>query len=534
MNEKPKASARRLLPAGIIAALLLGGQAFGADAVISRGIFVGGVDVGGMTESEAKSAVKEEVKRLSGQSVTLQIGDTPVEATLSQLGLVWTNKDVTDEVTRLGTTGNIVQRYKAQKDLQHENMTYPLELSVDMETAKAFLHSCESYNTEPVDGSIYISDEGLPAVEGGTDGVSLLVDEAAGTVQQAVENWDGGELKIDMPVERVAPDISKDKLSMITDVLGKATTDYSASSWGRMVNVENGCSKISGTLLWPGDYFSVTDAVTPFTAENGYEQAPTYEENRVVDSYGGGICQVSTTLYNAVLKAELEVVSRSNHTMIVTYVDPSKDAAIAEGVMDMAFVNTSEYPIYIYGYCYNGTITFTIFGKETRPANRTIEFVSNVTSTTEPTGIVMYANPGQSIGYINQTQSPHTGYTAELWKNIYIDGNLYDSVQVNSSTYQAVATAYDVGVASSNPALTQAMYAAVGNRDLNQVQAIISGAYQAQSESQAASEAAAQQAAEQAASEAAAQQAAAEAAAQETWVDPNAQGDVYIVDPPEP
>ncbi len=500
--------------------LIMAGAAGAAGEVISSGIYVGSVDVGGMTVSEAEKAVKEEVKELSAKAVTLQIGDEPVEVSFGDLGLVWKNTGVTEEITRLGSTGNIVQRYKAQKDLQHENREFPLEFSVNIDTAKAFLHQCESYNTEPVDGSIYITDEGVPAVEGGTDGVSLKVDEAAGTVQQAVENWDGSApLSIDLPVERVSPDISKDKLSMVTDVLGTATTDYSASSWGRMVNVENGCSKINGTLLWPGDYFSVTDAVTPFTAENGYEQAPTYEENRVVDSYGGGICQVSTTLYNAVLKAELEVVARSNHTMIVTYVDPSKDAAIAEGVMDMAFVNTSEYPVYIWGYCYGGTITFTIFGKETRPANRSLEFVSNVTSVTEPTGIVMYANPGQNIGYISQTQSPHTGYTAELWKNIYIDGELYDTVQVNSSSYEAVATAYDIGVASPNASLSQAMYAAVGNRDLNQVQAIISGAYQAQSESEAAQ----QQSEQAAAQQAAAEQPPADQGAEET----------VIIDPPE-
>ena len=86
----------------------------------------------------------------------------------------------------------------------------------------------------------------------------------------------------------------------------------------------------------------MTDAVVPFNAENGYELAPSYEAGQVVDSYGGGICQVSTTLYNAVLKAELEVDARSNHTMLVGYVDPSKDAAIAEGVMDLYLRMTGQ------------------------------------------------------------------------------------------------------------------------------------------------------------------------------------------------
>ena len=216
--------------------------------------------------------------------------------------------------------------------------------------------------------------------------------------------------------------------------------------------------------------------MTPFTPENGYELAGSYEENQVVSSYGGGICQVSTTLYNAVLKAELEVTARSNHTMVVNYVDLSRDAAIAEGNMDMCFVNTKEDPVYIIGYCYGGCITFTIYGHETRPANRTLELVSVTTGTTEPSGSKLIADTEQAVGYVNQTQSPHTGYSAELWKYIYIDGELTDTVQINSSYYNAVGTIYDVGVATSNQALMSAMYTAISSGDINQVYNVVNNA----------------------------------------------------------
>ena len=446
------------------------------DTVISNGVYIEGIDVSGMTADEASDAVKRKVSELGAATVTLMMGDTPITATLNDLGLEWENKEIIDEVKNLGTTGNIVQRYKDQKDLEHQNKEYDITFTTNTEKARAFIEKCSVYNSEPVNGTIYTRDDGTPGVEGGTDGLTLRVDDSVKAVQNSIEEWTGGDITVELAVDRVSPDVTYEELSQVKDVLGTAVTDYSASSYARAVNVENGCYKISGTLLFPGDYFSVTEAVTPFTAENGYEPAPSYEENRVVDSYGGGICQVSTTLYNAVLKAELEVTARSNHTMIVNYVDPSKDAAIAEGVMDLAFCNNTDAPIYIVGYAYGGTISFTIYGHETRPANRSIEFVSNVTSTTEPSGVKLYPNTEQNVGYLNQTQSPHTGYTAELWKNIYEDGVLVDSVQVNSSTYQAVGTAYDVGVASSSAALTQAMYAAIATNDLSQVQAVISGA----------------------------------------------------------
>lgn len=446
------------------------------EVTISDGIFIDGIDVGGMTAREASKAVKNKVSQMGEATVTLMMGDTPITATLNSLGLEWENKEIIDEIENLGTTGNIVQRYKDQKDLEHQNKEYKIEFTVDEDKARSFVEGCSIYNSEPVNGTVYTQDDGTPGVEGGTDGLTLKVDESVQLVEDAFEAWEGGDITVDLAVDRVSPQITQEQLSKVKDVLGTATTNYSASSWERATNVENGCYKISGTLLMPGDYFSVTSAVTPFTAENGYQPAPSYEENRVVDSYGGGICQVSTTLYNAVLKAELEVTSRSNHTMIVTYVDPSKDAAIAEGVMDLAFVNNLNTPIYIVGSAYGGVLNFTIYGEETRPANRSIEFVSNVTSTTEPTGVKLTANTGQNVGYLKQTQSPHTGYTAELWKNIYEDGVLVNSVQVNSSTYQAVGTAYDVGVASDNTALTQAMYTAISTGDIGQVQAVINNA----------------------------------------------------------
>lgn len=458
--------------AGMFGVIAAGAQ----ETEISNGVYIAGIDVSGMTTKQASDAVNKKVKELGEATVTLMMGETPITATFNSLGLEWENKEILDEVKNLGTTGNIVRRYKDKKDLEQQKKEYAITFTVDQGKARSFVEQCSAYNTEPVNGTIYTQDDGTPGVEGGTDGLTLKVEESVKLVQAAFESWEGGDLSIDLAVDRVSPDVTQEELSLVKDVLGTATTDYSSSSWARATNVENGCYKISGTLLFPGDWFSVTEAVTPFSAENGYQPAPSYEENRVVESYGGGICQVSTTLYNAVLKAELEVTARSNHTMIVSYVDPSKDAAIAEGVMDMAFINNTDAPIYIVGYAYGGTISFTIYGHETRPANRSLSFESRVTSTTEPTGVKLVANTEQNVGYLYQVQSPHTGYTAELWKNIYEDGVLVDSVQVNSSTYQAVGTTYDVGVVTANNALYQAIYAAIATNDLGQVQAVIANA----------------------------------------------------------
>ncbi len=452
------------------------GSAAAADTV-SSGVSIEGQDVSGMTRDQVRAVIEELTAQHGSAGVTVTVGDQSTSCTMADLGLTCTSGDVIDQVMDLGATGNIVQRYKDQKDLEKDNVDLELTYSVDEEAVKAFASSLTQFDTEPENASIYTTDSLTPGVTGGTNGVTVNVEDTAAAIEAAAADWDGtSDLTVEAAADIVEPDVTYEEMAAVSDVLGTATTDYSASSAARAANVENGCSKITGTLLYPGESFSVTDALVPFTAENGYEQAPTYEENRVVDSYGGGICQVSTTLYNAVLKAELTVTERSNHSMVVSYVDLSKDAAIAEGVMDMRFYNSLEDPVYIIGYCWGGQITFTVYGHETRAANRTIEFESVTTNTVEPTSGLIYANTSQAVGYVNQTQSSHTGYSAELWKHIYIDGVLTESVQINSSYYQAVGTIYDVGVMTDNTALSTAMYTAIATNDISQVQAVIASA----------------------------------------------------------
>ena len=139
-------------------------------------------------------------------------------------------------------------------------------------------------------------------------------------------------------------------------------------------------------------------------------------KRQVVDSIGGGICQVSTTLYNAVLKAELQVEERHNHSMIVGYVKPSMDAAIAESAgKDFRFVNNTGYPIYIEGYTSNKNITFTIYGVETRDPGHVVTYESEVLETIQPNSETINQTSSQPIGFVD-VQSAHIGYKARLWK----------------------------------------------------------------------------------------------------------------------
>ena len=239
------------------------------------------------------------------------------------------------------------------------------------------------------------------------------------------------------------------------------------------------CSLIDGCTLYPGDEFSAYEAVSPFTEANGYYMAGSYMNGMVVDSLGGGICQVSTTLYNAVLQAELEVTQRYNHSMIVTYVDPSADAAIAESSgKDFKFINNLEYPIYIEGQTTpDKNITFTIYGVETRDSNRKVTYESVVLEKLVPDTEVIYTNESLPVGYCS-VQSAHIGYKAQLWKVVTVDDVEVSREQVNSSTYNKAPRSATVGVATADPAAYNTIMAAVATNSIDQVKAV-AGAYQA-------------------------------------------------------
>ena len=200
------------------------------------------------------------------------------------------------------------------------------------------------------------------------------------------------------------------------------------------------------------------------------------------------------------LRAELEVTERYNHSMIVSYVDPSADAAIAESSgKDFKFKNNTDYPIYIEGRTTSDKqITFTIYGVETRDSNREVSYESVVLERIVPDTEVIYTDASQPVGYC-AVQSAHVGYKAQLWKVVKENGVEVSREQVNSSTYMKAPRSATVGVATEDPNAYNAIMAAVATNSIDQVKAV-AGAYKAAADA-AAAEAAAQQAAQQAQAE---------------------------------
>lgn len=418
----------------------------GTEDVIVDGVYIGNVSVGQMTEDEARAAVEEYVNGLMDTTFTLSGENGSIAMTAADMGIYTDIDSAVVDAKRAGKAGNLIKRYKTMQDLKREPLVLDMHLSVDKQkTAQKLYESAHELSQEAVDNTL-VREDGVFKIVPGKKGIEVDIVPSVYAINDYLMNvWDGVDNEIKLVSTVVEPRGSEEELSKVKDLLGTFHTDFRTSGAGRTKNVTTGCSKVNGTVLYPGDEFKLSPTISPFTQENGYELAGSYENGTVVESFGGGICQVATTLYNAVILAELEITMRYNHSMQVSYVPPSMDAAIAGDYKDLRFKNNTNAPIYIEGYCNNKIIYFNIYGEETREAGRTISFESEVLSE-EEMELEFKKDETLDVGYWNVDQSAHIGLGSQLWKIVKIDGVQKSRDLFNKSTYKSSPKIITIGV----------------------------------------------------------------------------------------
>lgn len=236
-------------------------------------------------------------------------------------------------------------------------------------------------------------------------------------------------LKITVP-DKTLSDLGEEAFP---DELGTYTTRYDPTNKNRSNNLEISAKKINGTIIMPGETFSYNQTVGERTIAEGYKEAGAYAGGRVVQDVGGGICQISSTLYNAVLLANLEIVDRSNHQFLTSYVPAGRDATVAWGSIDFQFKNTREYPIKIEARVKNGVCTMSIYGiKEETEYEIVIQPVvlSYIPYTTK-----YEDDPTLEEGKEVVEQSGYTGCTSETYRIIKLNGEVVSKTLLSKDTY---------------------------------------------------------------------------------------------------
>lgn len=214
----------------------------------------------------------------------------------------------------------------------------------------------EELYKEPVNAYYTTDPYTVHPSENGVD-FKISMEEAENLLQQDQEEYV-------IPLKVTVPEVTTKMIGTeaFPDLISEFSTKYSQSQKDRTTNLKLAAEKINGTVIMPGEVFSYNTVVGKRTIDAGYKEAKIYVNGEVVDGLGGGICQVSSTLYNAVLYANLEIVERRNHQFVPSYAGAGLDATVVYGSIDFQFKNTRNYPIKIQCSVDRGICNFQIFG----------------------------------------------------------------------------------------------------------------------------------------------------------------------------
>ena len=223
-------------------------------------------------------------------------------------------------------------------------------------------------------------------------------------------------------------------MKKITGKISDYSSSYANTGDGRVKNMQIAAETVSGTIVMPGEEFSYNELIGDTTPDKGYEKANTYVGDEIVPDYGGGICQVSTTLYRAVMRANIRSTERMNHSMIVSYSEPGLDATVANGYIDYKFVNTYDFPIYIQGYVSGGVVNFSIYGNVEAMGNKTYDLISVVNEKISPEVVYKEDNTLEEGKEVVKSYGM-TGYKATAYQVTYENGVEVNRELISNDTY---------------------------------------------------------------------------------------------------
>ncbi len=422
--------------------VLYGFTSYAVD--IPKGLSIKGLEISGVSVDTAKEEVNKIADNIENKKIVLNIEDKKSNISFKDIDFKISNKEDILKELEESTKGNVVKRYVLASELAANPKTLEFDTTFNMDKLNVFVEeSTKDLGNKAVNatikkvGSNFVITESQDGIDIDKDSLIKKLKDSA--IQVNLSNKDDIEIIADTVLTKAK--VRKEELEKIKDVLGEYTTNFSSSSRARATNLENGTSKINGHLLMPGETLSGYACLQPFTIANGYKVGKAYQNGKVVDNIGGGVCQIATTLYNAALLAEVGITQRQNHSMIVGYVPASRDAAIAGTFKDIKITNNRETPIYVEGFTHNRNVTFKIWGQETRDKNRQIKFVSEILSET-PAGITYVDDPTLPLGQEKKTESGHKGRSSRLWKVVTVNGKQVDKTLLNKDTYRMSNNVY--------------------------------------------------------------------------------------------
>lgn len=367
---------------------------------------------------------------INNDALNQRLEEIASEALTEPTGATWTLEG-TNLILTMPKPGVSFDETKVRDDLRSKieamdfseytvetQLTDPEPLDVDALKAEV---DCEPTNAivDKSDGKTIIPEK---------SGIVMDADKAREII------GDGTEATYTIPVSVTPAKVTKEVLdrALFRDVLASASTSLNTGNVDRTNNVTLAAQYINGTILNPGDEFSYNDVVGPRTTERGFKAAGAYSNGKLIDEVGGGVCQPSSTLYMAVLRADLEVTERSNHSLTVAYTPLGEDATVSYGSLDFKFKNDTDYPIKLVTVREGSQMKVTIRG--TKVDDKSVRLETQILETLTPETIKKTDN-SLAPGETEVEQTAATGYKTITYKYVTVNGETTKEV-ANRSSYR--------------------------------------------------------------------------------------------------
>ena len=443
---------------------------------IINGISISGIDVSGLSKEEAKQKIEEIYIPKKEKEIKLKYNEYETTISPILMEVDYKIEQAIENAYNVGKNSNIfISNYEILFALINKK-DIALEMSLNEEVTKQTIEDMNINLPDVVIESSYSIEEDELVITKGKSGIKIDADQLLKLIKERLNNKEQNEDAINIPIINKEPDpidiekiheeiykepqdayivkepfevhpevegidfdveaakeiLKEDKEEYIIPLIIKKpettledlgdeafpsqlstfTTRYDVSDVDRTTNLKLACKKINGTVLLAGETFSYNNVVGKRTVAAGYKNAKIYEAGQVVDGLGGGICQISSTLYNAALLANMDIVERRNHQFVTSYVEAGRDATVVYGSTDFKFKNTRKYPVKITATVNAGIATISIYGikeeneytfKFSKKDVRTIPYTTQyIDDNTLPQGTEVVKQKGTS-GLIRET-----------------------------------------------------------------------------------------------------------------------------------
>jgi len=409
---------------------------------IFNGISVDGVDIGGLGYDEALAKIGE-LHDTGEETVTVTVEDKEWTLTFEDADAGYDYRAAVDEAFGIGREGDLKDRYKKAVKAEEEGASFLSVYSYNEEVVKDFVNDIKAEADAACKDSVVSKENERLIITDEIYGINIDEEATFDLVKAVFDTGRSGRVEAVYSVEE--PAVKKADNEKYYTIIGSYTTTFSRGYINRNINLDVGCKYINGTVLQPGEEFSMAEGLREQTYENGYRNAAVFVNGKSEDGMGGGVCQISTTVYNAVIRAELEVTERFNHSVPVGYVPLGLDAAIAEGYKDFKFINNTDYPVYIEAYIDDNMLVSNIYGVEIHDQGREVEFQSVYISSVPKPAEKVTEDPELDEGYREVTYEGSIGHIVEVYKRVLMGGELVSREFFSKSSYRPVPDEVTVG-----------------------------------------------------------------------------------------